>query len=84
MASKVRLPRPCLRKCGRFVVGRAKVCDDCRDRSICACGRRTRAKHGTCDHCLPQPPPGGPQGRIEWVPNGHGIVVTKHLFVARR
>lgn len=83
MASKVTLPRPCLRKCGRYVVGRAKVCDDCRDRAVCACGRRTRAKHGTCHHCVPNAP-AGPRGRIEWVPNGRGIVVAKHLFVAIR
>lgn len=80
MAHKVTLPRPCLKKCGEFVVGRAKVCDGCRDRSVCACGRRTRAKHGTCHYCAPKVPP----GPIEWVPNGRGIVVAKHLLVARR
>lgn len=79
MSSK--LPRPCLRKCGRYVAGRAKVCEDCRDRSVCACGRRTRAKHGTCHHCAPET---SVEPRIQWVPNGRGIVVAKHLFVARR
>ena len=85
MAPKVTPPRPCLRKCGRYVAGRAKVCDDCRDRKLCACGRRTRAKHGTCHHCAPKTPTGrSPRGPIEWVPNGRGIVVAKHLFTARR
>lgn len=74
-----RPPRPCLNNCGRQVIGRAKLCDDC---NACACGRPKRHKHGTCHYCAPRSTID--ERPIEWVPNGKGTMVAKHLFVARR
>lgn len=70
MAKKA-TPRPCLNNCGRQVIGRAKVCDDCQ---ACACGRPKRLRHGTCHHCAPRAPIEGP---IVWVKNRRGIYVAR-------
>lgn len=65
-------PRPCLKNCGREVVGRAKVCAHC---NACACGRPKRLRHGTCHYCAPLSAIN--EESIEWVPNGRGIVVAR-------
>lgn len=80
MATKVK-PRPCLASCGRFVIGRERLCDDCA--SYCECGRRKPDDRPRCRNCstrtaIAEQRAGRGMGRgIEWVPNGRGIVVAK-------
>lgn len=76
MATKIK-PRPCMAKCGRFVTGRERLCDDCA--SYCACGNRKQADRLHCRNCASRTAIAAQRtaAKIEWVPNGRGIVVPK-------
>lgn len=76
MATKIK-PRPCLSGCGRFVTGRERLCSDCV--SYCECGNRKQSDRPRCRNCASRTATASQRAssRVEWVPNGRGILVAK-------
>lgn len=64
-------PRPCIKACGRHVIGKGKICSECAPK--CECGQRKRPDRTTCYACSPA----GSERPIVWVPNGRGILVAR-------